>query len=103
MANTPETAEKRAIKQWLAFDGWFVYHNLAGIGVYPGVADLTAIKNGNVVQIEVKVGKYKQSARQLEFEQEWIGKGGYYFAGDLDGLCEYLNRIGLHLGGLSKV
>ena len=58
---TAETAEKKAIKDYLRLKGWYVYHNLAGLGCYAGLADLTAIKKGRVLQIEVKAGKGKQS------------------------------------------
>lgn len=87
---TPETAEKKAIKRYLEIYGYFVYHNLAGLGVYPGIADLTAIKNGRVYQIEVKCGRIKQSDKQKEFQRRWEMSGGVYIVGDLNEVIKKL-------------
>ena len=81
---TGETAEKKAIKQYLGYKGVFCYHNLAGLGCYPGLADLTCIFKGKVYQIEVKVGKNKQSENQKIFQRDWEQAGGYYILGGLD-------------------
>lgn len=87
---TPETAEKNAIKDWLNFNGWFWYPNTAGLGSKPGIPDLTAIKNGEVVQIEVKAASGRQSPKQIEFQGDWERSGGRYVCGGLDqviGVC----------------
>lgn len=99
---TPETSEKKSIRDWLRFKGWFVYHNLAGLGCYAGLADLTAIKGGVVVQVEVKApvkkgkdkGKAgKQSFNQKTFQYEWEQLGGYYVCGDFDRIEAYINIL----------
>lgn len=87
---TPETAEKTAIKQYFQLIGVFYYSNLAGIASYPGLADITAIHNGVVYQIEVKAGKNKQSVNQQKFERTWRANGGNYICG---GLAEVMTRI----------
>lgn len=89
---TLETAEKKAIKEYLGYTGWFFYHNLAGLGVYPGIPDLTAIKNGKVLQIEIKAGKGVQSEKQEEFMADWVSSGGFYYCGNLDGLIKYIQE-----------
>ena len=83
---TPETAEKKAIRDYLRLKGAFVFHNLAGLGVYPGLADLTAIYKGKVYQIEVKAAgvKHKQSANQKQFQEDWEAQGGIYILGGID-------------------
>lgn len=82
---TEETSHKRAIKDYLRMKGFFVYHNLAGLGQTKGIPDITAIKNGKVWQIEVKVGKKsKQSDNQKKFQKEWEKNGGNYLVGDID-------------------
>lgn len=81
---TPETAEKIAIKQYLLLKGYFYYSNTAGFASYPGIPDLTAIKDGVVWQIEVKAIKGKQSPKQVEFEQAWRYRGGNYICGGID-------------------
>ena len=78
---TQETIEKNQIRDYLRYTGWFVFHNLAGLGVYAGIADLTAIKNGCVLMIEVKTEKGKLSEKQILFEEDWQEKGGHYIWG----------------------
>ena len=81
---TKETSEKKAIKDYLRAKGAFVYHNLAGLGVYPGIPDLTAIWLGKVYQIEVKADGGKQSDNQKEFQRCWEASGGIYILGGID-------------------
>ena len=89
---TPETLEKQAIKRYLALKGYYVYHNLAGLGCFAGLADLTAIKNGRVIQIEVKAGKGRQSSNQIRFQEEWESYGGVYVCGDLEAVLKVLDK-----------
>ena len=81
---TPETSEKIAIKSYLNFKGYFYYSNTAGFASYPGLPDITAIKDGVVWQIEVKAPGGKQSPKQVEFEQAWCYRGGNYVCGGID-------------------
>ncbi|MHA1280299.1 MAG: hypothetical protein ACTSQ8_24255 [Candidatus Helarchaeota archaeon] len=92
---TAETAEKAKIKQYLRMTGWFVYHNLAGLGCFTGLADLTAIKGSNVIQIEIKAGKGKQSEGQEKFQNDWELHGGHYFCGNYEGLRLFLSARNL--------
>lgn len=69
---------KYNIKQYLKFRGWFIYHNMAGIGSFAGCPDLTAIKGGRIIQIEAKKGKGIQSALQKDFQAAWEAHGGEY-------------------------
>jgi Holliday junction resolvase len=75
---TPETAIKKQIKDYLKIKGWLCFYNLQGLGSYPGIPDLTAIKDGRVLQIEVKTLKGKQSAKQVSFQADWEAFGGEY-------------------------
>lgn len=84
MPVTPESAEKKAIKEWLAINGWFHFHLLAGVGTYPGAPDIIAVKNGRAVAIEVKAGKGKQSPHQVNFQVDWELHGGTYICGGID-------------------
>ena len=88
---TPETYEKKAIKDYLTLEGIFYYHNLAGLGCYPGIADITAIKNGIVYQIEVKAAKGRQSELQRQFQASWEAAGGVYILGGIDEVMTALN------------
>ena len=90
---TLETLEKKAIKDWLDYNGWFRYHNMAGLGSYPGLPDITAAKDSIVLQIEVKAKNGKQSFNQKEFEGRWKTAGGHYICGGLDDVINYLDKI----------
>ncbi len=77
-----------SIKQALQSIGWFVYkNNLSGVRVNGylcknsaiGLADLTAIKGGRVLMLEIKRPKEKQKPDQIEFEKNWKEHGGEYY------------------------
>lgn len=87
---TEETSHKIAIKQYLRHKGIFFYHNLAGMGVYPGVADITAISNGKCYQIEVKAKNGIQSEKQKQFQKNWEQSGGIYILGGIDEVIKSL-------------
>lgn len=74
----PETIIRKAVVKYLESQGWFVYPNTQGIGSHRGLADLTAIRNGAVVWIEIKTPTGKQSYYQWEFEQAIRAHGGLY-------------------------
>ena len=59
-----------------------------------GAADISAIYNGAAIEIEVKVGKDKQSPGQVRYMQEiQKAKGIYFIARTLDGFLEDWNII----------
>ena len=61
---TPETIVKTEVKSWLNWNGWFTHHLMAGLGSYPGLSDIIAMKNGVVLFIEIKSKTGKQSENQ---------------------------------------
>ena len=73
-----ETAVRRQIQDYLRWTGWFVYYNLAGLGSYPGLSDLVAVRDGRVVYIEVKTPKGVQSEKQKRFQRKLEAAGGEY-------------------------
>lgn len=81
---TPETAEKHAVKEWLCLRGYFHFPLMAGMGAYPGAPDIVAIKNGQVYAIEVKKPGGKQSPKQVNFQIDWELHGGKYIIGTFD-------------------
>jgi hypothetical protein len=91
---TAETAEKKAVRDYLNARGFFYYHNLAGMGVFPGIADYTAIKSGVCFQLEVKkpVGGV-QSENQKEFQRCWEAAGGVYICGSAAVIIDALEKI----------
>jgi Holliday junction resolvase len=78
-ANLTETDIRKQLVYYLRLKGWFVYHCLAGLGGYPGLSDLVAVKGGRIVHVEVKrPGTGKQSANQIQFEADLTAAGGEY-------------------------
>lgn len=76
---TPETALKHAVKQWLDLQGWEHWYHLAGsFGVYPGLPDIEAFKDGRVVFIETKSPKGTLSPAQEAFKDMIERSGGTY-------------------------
>lgn len=73
-----ETDIRRQIQDYLRLTGFFVYYNLQGLGSFPGLSDLVAVKNGRVVHIEVKTPRGRQSERQKQFQQRLEEAGGKY-------------------------
>lgn len=77
---TPETTVKHTVCKALRNDGWFVPWLLqAGVGVYKGMADRVAIKDGRVVWLEFKRPKGgKLSEYQIAFQRDIQSHGGEY-------------------------
>lgn len=80
---------QKQIIDYLTLMGWFVIKNNT-VGIWKaktksyipnqskGLADLTTIKDGNVIMIEVKRKYGKQSPNQIEFQKNWEEHGGKY-------------------------
>lgn len=83
---------RRVIRDYLRVKGWFVFHLLQGLGCYPGLTDLVAIKDGRVLFIELKrPGRSKQSDRQKQFQADIEMAGGTYILVDsLEGIMEVI-------------
>ena len=75
---TRETAIKHEIRDYLQFNGWFVFHNLQSLGSYKGIPDITACKRGIVLFIEVKTPTGKQNENQIKFENDITDAGCFY-------------------------
>jgi hypothetical protein len=100
MKNITEQEIQTKIQNYLKENSWFVYkNNLSGVkhgsimckNPTAGCADLTAIKNSQVVMIEVKLKENKQSIKQIEFEKEWTNHGGIYWL--IHSLEELINKL----------
>ncbi len=73
-----ESDIRKQIQEYLRWNKWFVYYNLAGLGSYPGLSDLVAIRGGRIVHIEVKRPRGVQSSPQKEFQADLEAAGGEY-------------------------
>lgn len=75
---TPETLLKQDVRRYLSITGWFCFPVLQGLGAYKGITDFIAVKNGQVIFVECKSPKGKQSPYQQEFERQIKESGGIY-------------------------
>ncbi len=73
-----ETEIRTQIKQYLEWKGWFVFYHLQGLGSYPGLPDLQAVKGGRTLYIEIKRPGGRQSTKQKKFQQDLEAAGGIY-------------------------
>jgi len=74
----PETAIRKAVRDYLKVKGWFVLTILQGIGAHRGISDLIAVKNGVVAWIEIKTPTGRLSDYQEKFKFEMEAHGGIY-------------------------
>jgi Holliday junction resolvase len=104
MKKIKEQDIQRQIIEYLTLKKWFVIkNNTVGIfvrktgGYIPnparGLADLTALRGGQVLMIEVKVKHGWQTPNQREFEGNWKTHGGVYVVvHSIEELIVYLSK-----------
>ena len=81
MSKAPRLKEsdiRKMLQEYLRWKGWHVHYNLQGLGSYRGLSDLTAIRNGRVVFLEVKTPTGSQRDDQKIFQAEVEAAGGEY-------------------------
>lgn len=92
MKTQNETYIRRSITDALRLAGWDVTYHLQGVGCRRGFPDLTAMKDGETVYIEVKTPTGRQSDYQKEFEQICKAHGcRYLLARSVNDIAELLN------------
>lgn len=78
-AKITETDIRRQVRDYLRIRGWFVFHILqGGVGVYRGITDLIAVKDGRVIFLELKTRTGRQSEHQKKFQADIETHGGEY-------------------------
>lgn len=91
---TPETLLKRDIKRVLSAFGWFNWHNRQGLGSYPGIPDIIATRKGQILFIEAKSKRGKQSPKQKAFQENLEYHGfTYLLIDDIKDLICVLDMI----------
>ena len=76
---TKESDIRKQIQDYLRWNGWFVFYHLqGGVGVYRGLPDLQAVKDGKTIYIEVKRPGGRQSEHQKRFQRDIEKHGGQY-------------------------
>lgn len=95
MQKQPEPTETmilRSIRQYLQMHGWYVIRHHQGLGCHKGLSDLTAIRNGVTVYIEVKKRGGYQSTVQKKFQADVEDHGAKYILAkgieDVKFLCD---------------
>ena len=73
-----ESDIRKQVRDFLQVKGWYVVYFLAGLGVFPGLSDMAAIKNGKILWIEIKKPGGKQSEKQKIFQEQIELHGGEY-------------------------
>ena len=90
----PESFILNQVRDILRMDGWDVTRHQQGMGSRRGFPDLTALKDGVTLYIEIKTRTGKQSAYQVEFEKICKAHGGtYILARSVDDVKPYLTSI----------
>ena len=90
----PESYILNQVRDILRMDGWDVTRHQQGMGSRRGFPDLTALKDGKTLYIEIKTRTGKQSAYQVEFEKICRAHGGtYILARSVDDIKPYLTSI----------
>lgn len=69
---------RKQVQDYLRWRGWFVFYLLQGLGSYPGLSDLVAVKQGRIMHIELKTKTGKQSDKQETFQANLEAAGGEY-------------------------
>lgn len=90
----PESLILGAVRQFLQLGGWLVIRHQQGLGAYKGFPDLTAVKDGRTVYVEVKTPTGRLSEAQVAFQREVEAHGGEYIVArstaDVSHLCDCL-------------
>lgn len=73
-----ETEIQTEIRQILELHGWYVIRHQQGLGSLKGLSDLSAIKDGQTVYIEVKTPRGRLSEWQNKFAANIAAHGGTY-------------------------
>ena len=96
MTMQKETYIRRSITDALRRAGWDVTYHLQGVGCRKGFPDLTAMKEGRTVYIEVKTETGRQSDYQKDFQKVCESHGcRYILARCVDDVAELLNFTAL--------
>ena len=66
------------IRDFLRTTGWFVVIHYQGPLSHRGFADLTAVKNGKTIYVEVKKQRGVQSEEQKQFQRDIENHGAEY-------------------------
>ena len=97
---TNHNALQHMVSEFLEWSKWFVFPNVegkskSGRATYPGVTDLTAIKGGVVLWIEIKVNGDRLRPAQERFRDDVLSKRGHWIEcrDGMDCLIDYIEKL----------
>lgn len=89
----PESIIQEQVRDALRFDGWYVIRHQQGLGSHRGLSDLTAIKEGRTIYVEIKTPTGHLSDYQEQFKKDIENHGGVYIVcRRLEDIQPYLTR-----------
>ena len=89
---TPESALKRAAKDFLALHRVWTFPVVQGMGAQPGIPDRLGIYQGRALAIEFKAGRNNLTPLQGAFKERFEAEGGLYI------LCRCIEDLAAGLG-----
>jgi len=89
---TPESALKKAVKDYAGYIGLRLWSIMGGLGQEQGIADFIGLYKGQAIAIECKAGRNTLTAHQVKFRDEWRAHGGIYIE------CRRLEDVAQELG-----
>ena len=75
---TPESALKRACRDFMRVHGVWTFPLTAGMGSHPGAPDRIGIYQGKPLAIEFKSRLGRLTAYQAQFKTDWESRGGLH-------------------------
>lgn len=88
----PETIIQNSIRERLRANGWFVIRHQQGLGCHPGLCDLTVLRDGITLYLEIKRPRGILSDNQKIFKADIERAGCQYIVAksldDIDNLCD---------------
>lgn len=89
----PESLIQSQVRDALRMDGWYVIRHQQGLGAHLGLSDLTAIKEGKTIYVEIKTPTGRLSEYQEQFKHDIELHGGtYVVCRCLEDIQPYLTR-----------
>ena len=74
----PESVILDQVRQYLRLRGWLVFRHQQGLGAHKGFPDLTALKDGVTLYVEIKTPRGRLSEHQERFQADCVAAGGRY-------------------------
>ena len=89
-----ETSIQNQVRELLRLDGWYVIRHQQNMGSHKGLSDLTAVKDGKTIYVEIKTPKGRLSEYQVNFQHDIEAHGAkYVVCRSVEDIQPYLTTI----------